>query len=80
MIRIVEVSVTCFTVRGGAERVLLLGVDQEALCSFLGHLHIEGTLPPPLLVKLSVLLQHIQTVCRFEALVFISLIVAHVCA
>ncbi|KAJ7917694.1 nuclear condensing complex subunit [Mycena leptocephala] len=41
-------------------------VDQEALCSFLGHLHIEGTLPPPLLVKLSVLLQHIQTQCPFD--------------
>ncbi|KAJ6562584.1 nuclear condensing complex subunit [Mycena capillaripes] len=40
--------------------------DQEILCTLFSHLHIEGTLPSPLLVKLSVLLQHIQTQCPFD--------------
>ncbi|KAJ7863492.1 nuclear condensing complex subunit [Mycena olivaceomarginata] len=40
--------------------------DQEVLCTLFSHLHIEGPLAPPLLVKLSVLLQHIQTQCPFD--------------
>ncbi|KAJ6451646.1 nuclear condensing complex subunit [Mycena sanguinolenta] len=40
--------------------------DQEALCALFTHIHIEGPLEPPLLVKLSVLLQHIQTQCPFD--------------
>ncbi|KAJ6514182.1 nuclear condensing complex subunit [Mycena vitilis] len=40
--------------------------DQEVLCTLFSHLHIEGPLPPPLLVKLSVLLKHIQTQCPFD--------------
>ncbi|KAJ7258714.1 nuclear condensing complex subunit [Mycena haematopus] len=40
--------------------------DQEALCPLFSHLHIEGPLVPALLVKLSVLLKHIQTQCPFD--------------
>ncbi|KAF7365576.1 hypothetical protein MVEN_00431000 [Mycena venus] len=40
--------------------------DQEVLCTLFSHLHLEGPLEPPLLVKLSVLLQHIQTQCPFD--------------
>ncbi|KAJ7032450.1 nuclear condensing complex subunit [Mycena alexandri] len=40
--------------------------DQEVLCTLLNHLHIVGTLTSPVLVKLSVLLQHIQTQCPFD--------------
>ncbi|KAJ7485781.1 nuclear condensing complex subunit [Mycena latifolia] len=40
--------------------------DQEVLCTLLGHLHIEAPLPPALLVKLSILLQHVQTQCPFD--------------
>ncbi|KAJ7701145.1 nuclear condensing complex subunit [Mycena rosella] len=40
--------------------------DQEALCTLLAHLHIEAPLPAPLLVKLSILLQHVQAQCPFD--------------
>ncbi|KAJ6523478.1 nuclear condensing complex subunit [Mycena vulgaris] len=40
--------------------------DQEVLCTLLAHLHIEPPLPAPLLVKLSILLQHVQTQCPFD--------------
>ncbi|KAJ7785293.1 nuclear condensing complex subunit [Mycena maculata] len=40
--------------------------DQEVLCTLLAQLHIEGPLAPPLLVKLSVLLEHVQTQCPFD--------------
>ncbi|KAJ7287535.1 nuclear condensing complex subunit [Mycena rebaudengoi] len=40
--------------------------DQEVLCTFLSHLHIESTLEPQLLVKLSILLEHIDTQCPFD--------------
>jgi hypothetical protein len=36
--------------------------DQEVLCMLLAHLHIAAPLPAPLLVKLSILLQHVETV------------------
>ncbi|KAJ7104390.1 nuclear condensing complex subunit [Mycena belliarum] len=40
--------------------------DQEVLCTLLGHLHVEAPLPAPLLVKLSILLQHVQAQCPFD--------------
>ncbi|KAJ7512962.1 nuclear condensing complex subunit [Mycena galericulata] len=40
--------------------------DQEVLCTLLAHLHIEAPLTPPLLVKLSILLEHVQTQCPFD--------------
>ncbi|KAF7316513.1 hypothetical protein MIND_00170500 [Mycena indigotica] len=40
--------------------------DQEVLCALLNNLNIEGTLPTPLMVKLSVLVQHIQKQCPFD--------------
>ena len=36
--------------------------EQEVLCALLNNLCIEGALPAPLMVKLSVLVQHIQKV------------------
>ncbi|KAJ7167346.1 nuclear condensing complex subunit [Mycena crocata] len=42
------------------------GEDQEVLCTLLSHLHIEAPLGAELLVKLSILLEHIQTQCPFD--------------
>ncbi|KAF7325644.1 hypothetical protein MKEN_00414300 [Mycena kentingensis (nom. inval.)] len=40
--------------------------DQEVLCALLNNLHIAGALPAPVMVKLSVLVQHIQKQCPFD--------------
>ncbi|KAJ7064682.1 nuclear condensing complex subunit [Mycena amicta] len=40
--------------------------DQEVLCALLNKLNIEGALPAPLMVKLSVLVQHVQKQCPFD--------------